>query len=148
MRGRIFYFWLMRIYGELMRRTYILKNRRAFTLAELLVTALVFLASFVGVLFLFTNAMSSTEYAGDLTTATSHGEHILEEMKTRATLTDITSEDWQDWALNDNLLTLPQETVQVSYVDTNADPLDIEVEIGWTRKSRNYEINLRTQMTK
>ncbi len=125
-----------------------LKSNQGFTLAEVLVTALVFLVGFVCALLLFINSMSSTEYAGDLTTATAHSEHIFEEMKTRATLANITATDWQGWAQSDGMITLPQETVTVTYVNQAANPLDITVTISWVRKSRSYNVSLRTQMTK
>ncbi len=128
--------------------TLILKKHGGFTLLEVLIATFVLVLGIVSTFLFFTNAMTSTQYAADVTTATSHAEYVFEEMKTRAALSDITNTNWTTWAQNENLNTLPQESIVVQIADAQGDPLDIQLAVNWTRKSRQNNVNLRTQMTK
>lgn len=126
----------------------ILKKHDGFTLLEVLTATFVLVLGIVSTFLFFTNAMTSTQYAADVTTATSHAEYVFEEMKTRAALSDIAATDWTTWAQNENLNTLPQESIVAQIADAQGDPLDIRLAVNWTRKSRQNSVNLRTQMTK
>ncbi|MDZ4243204.1 MAG: hypothetical protein U1D99_10295, partial [Candidatus Omnitrophota bacterium] len=96
----------------------------------------------------FSNSMLSSGYAWDMTVGTSHAEYLLEEMQTKETLADITRTDWPNWAQQQGLATLPQESFQVVYLNAVQDPLEIEVQVNWVRKGRNSNVVLKTKMTK
>ncbi len=125
-----------------------LKQNKSFTLVELLVAAYILLIGICGILALFVNTMTSTELAWDTTVATSHAQYILEEMQNKKTLADIQTVDWYQWAQEQKLNTLPQETFTVTYTDPTSDPLDIQVVDQWQRKSRTNNVTLRTKLTK
>lgn len=126
----------------------ILKTNKGFTLVEVLVAAFILVVGILGALLFFASAMTSTESAGDITAATSHGEYVLEEMKTRTSLANIVNTSWSAWATGENLCTLPAESVTVAITNSQANPLDIRLDVNWTRKARANTVTLRTQITK
>lgn len=123
-------------------------NKKAFTLVEIMVTVFILTVGIVGVLLYFTTGLRSTEVARDLTVATTHGEYVLEEMYVRPTLLNITGSDWDTWRTQAGLNTLPSETITVAYADPSADPLHVDVTVGWIRKSRASQVILTTELTK
>lgn len=124
-------------------------NTKGLTLVEVLVAAFILVVGILSVFLFFTNAMKATQYAQDLTLATSHAENVLEEMKIKSTLAEITGENWTTWAQSQGFNTLPSESTSVSYpAGDSADPLDIQVTVSWTRDGRSNNIVLRTHMTK
>ncbi|MBF0504424.1 MAG: prepilin-type N-terminal cleavage/methylation domain-containing protein [Candidatus Omnitrophica bacterium] len=125
-----------------------LKQIKGFTLVELLVTVYVLLIGICGILSLFVNSLLSTQSAWDITTATTHAQHILEEMQSINTLSGIQLTDWKQWSQKQNLNTLPNETLKVTYSDPPDDPLDIQVVDQWQREGRAHSITLRTKLTK
>ena len=125
-----------------------LRQNQGFTLVELLVAAYILLIGICGILSLLSNSMLATESAWDTTVATTHAQYILEEMQNKNTLGDIQVVDWNAWAQNQNLSTLPQETFKVTFADPAADPLEIKVTDQWERKGRLNTITLRTKLTK
>ena len=125
-----------------------MKNTKGLTLVELLISAYILLIGICGILLLYVNIMSLTESSWDRTVATSHIESILEEMQNKKTLNNIILTDWNEWAQNQNLKTLPQESFKVIYTDTSSDPLEIQVINQWQRKSGYNSINIRTKLTK
>lgn len=128
--------------------TTFMKENKGFTLVELLLAVFILSTSIVGILLLFSQSILSTEYAWDKTIAISHVEATLEEMQLKDTLTEITTTNWADWAIHQGFDTLPEESLDVSFFDTAADPLDIKVTVSWVRKQRKGEVTFRTQMTK
>lgn len=118
------------------------------SLAELLVTVFILSVGILSSLMFFVTAMTSTELARDTTTATTHGEYIMEEMKTRSTLSNITATNWSTWIQAEGASTLPAESVSVTYTNSTADPLEIFVAVSWTKKNRTSSVNLTTKMTK
>ncbi len=124
------------------------KNKQGLTLVEVLITVFVLSVGILSTLLFFTNSIISTEYARDLTVATSHSEYILEEMKTRPTLANITSTNWSTWFTGQSVDFLPSETVSVTYVNSASNPLDITAQVSWTKKSRTNSVSLRTKLTK
>ena len=124
-----------------------LKNN-GFTLPEILVTTFVLSIGMLSVLLFFSNAMTATQYARDLTVPTSHAEYIFEEMKERSTLANITGTNWVSWAQAAGLNTLPGESVAVAFANTQNNPLNITTTVDWVRKLRANNVSLTTQMTK
>jgi len=125
-----------------------LLREKGLTLVELLMAVFILSVGIGGVLLLFFNAMVSSEYAWDMTVATSHAESILEEMQRRKILPEVRNADWNKWAQLEGLTTLPEEAVSVEFAEGPGDPLDIRVEISWERKARSNTIELTTKMTK
>jgi Tfp pilus assembly protein PilV len=123
-----------------------LKENLSFTLVELLVAAYILLIGICGILALFANTMISSQSAWDMTVATSHAEHVLEEMQTKISLTEIQSIDWDEWAKK--LTTLSQEKIAITFEDPTSDPLDIKVTNTWQSKLRTNTVTLRTKLTK
>lgn len=87
------------------------------------------------------------DFARMETIALSHANAVLEEMRTRSytSLNSVTSQNWGTWAANNGYNTLDQETVNVVY-GASANPLEIDVTVGWQLKSRNQYVKLSTIM--
>ena len=124
------------------------KKIQGVTLPELLIAVFVLSIGILSALMFFTSAMIATETARDMTVATTHAEYTLEEMKDRSTLANITSTNWTSWASTASLATLPSETLTVTIANSSADPLDITVTVGWTKKGRTSNVALRTEIHK
>jgi len=124
------------------------KQKKAFTLVELLIAVFILAGAISGILMLFTTSMISSQQAWDTTVATFHGEHVLEEMQARDSLDSILTVDWRRWVEEQRLNTLPDEVIEVTFADPDNDPLDIQVQVDWVRKSRVHNITLNTRMTK
>ena len=124
------------------------KKNRGLTLPELLLAVFILSVGIVSTLLFFSNAMISTEYARDITVATSHAEYILEEMQTRDSLINITLTDWASWAQNEGLNSLPHETFNVSFTNMLISPIDIETTVSWIRRARTYNVTLTTKLAR
>ncbi len=122
--------------------------KKGFTLLELLVAAYILVIGISSTLLLNINAMTSSQFAWDLTVATSHAQHILEEMQVKEDLSAILSTDWNAWAGQQKLNILPGEKIVVLFGDPEADPLEIEVNVEWQRKVRKNLVSLKTRLTK
>ena len=125
-----------------------LSNNQGLTMAELIITIFVLAVALTSVLMFFTNARIAEQYARDATVATSHGEYLLEEMRARTTLANITGSNWTSWTGSKGLSTLPTENITVAYTNSAADPLEITVNVSWVRNARSYLYSLLTRMTK
>jgi prepilin-type N-terminal cleavage/methylation domain-containing protein len=123
-------------------------HNRGFTLVELLISVMILAGAISGVLLLFSASMASSEFAWDTTVATSHAEHILEEMQSRDSLAAILSADWKSWTAGQGMDTLPGETVGIHFADKASNPLDVQVTVNWLRKSRSNELTLKTKIAK
>ena len=121
---------------------------KGFTLVELLLAVFILSVGIGAMLMLFSHSLSMSEIAWQRTQATAHAEFILEEMQLRESLQDIVRTDWQKWAIEEKLLTLPKEAVVVEFTDPKNDPLDIEVIINWERNNRASHLALATKLTK
>ena len=124
------------------------KKNRGLTLPELLLAVFILSVGIVSTLLFFSNAMISTEYARDITVATSHAEYILEETQTRDSLINITLTDWASWAQNEGLNSLPHETFNVSFTNMLISPIDIETTVSWMRRARTYNVTLTTKLAR
>lgn len=123
-------------------------NKQGLTLVEVLITVFVLAIGILSSLLFFTNAMISTEYARDLTVATTHVEYVLEEIQTRSTLANINGTNWASWFTTQGLNTLPSETVAVTYANAASDPLEVTATITWTKKNKTSNVALTTKFTK
>ena len=125
-----------------------LKNQNGLTLVEVLIAVFLLSVGIVSTLMFFSNAMLSAEFAGDITVASTHAEFILEEMKSRKTLSNVTATDWAEWARNAGLPSLPGETVEVFFTNAESDPLEVMATVSWKKKLRNNKVVFITGLTK
>ena len=123
-------------------------SSKGFTFAEVIVTVFVLATAIVSALLFFTNALLLTQYSKDITEATSHGEYLFEEMRSRGALDNIVQTNWQNWYASVGLRTLPEEGIAVTFNDAAADPLEIYAVVSWRRRARVLEESFATRMTK
>ena len=118
------------------------------TLAEMLIAVFVLSIGIGSTLLFFTNALVSVDYAGDLTMASAHAEHILEEMRSRKTLKDITTTNWEEWSEENVLNALPEEAVEISFANVETNPLQVTAKVHWVKKSRKNDVTFMTSILK
>ena len=97
--------------------------------------------------------MNASQFARDVTVATSVGENILEKMKSMSTLAEITATGqnnayWLAWVNTQGIPALPSETVNVTYTNPSQNLLQINVIVSWIRKGRTQNVNFTTRLTK
>ena len=127
----------------------LLRNRnQGLTLVELLMAIFVLVVGIMSALLFFSQSMIVTDFAGDITVASAHAEYIMEEIKSRKTLMNVTGTNWESWAAEQGLNTLPQETFQVSFGNVLDNPLDVETTVSWMRSSRVNKVSLVTKIAK
>jgi len=83
------------------------RDEAGVTFVELLITVFVFTGAILGSLMFFVNAMIASQYAKDMTVATSHAEYVMEEMESRATLANITGTNWVNWYISEGIASFP-----------------------------------------
>ena len=125
-----------------------IKNNMGLTFVELMITVMLLSGAIAGTLLLLSTSMLSSQYAWDATVATSHAEHVFEEMQSRHTLAEIVHDDWSMWFDGQPLDFLPNEKISLLFVDENSDPLEIRLRIQWVRNQRDNNVELVTRMTK
>lgn len=118
------------------------------TLVEVLMAVFVLGVGILSTLLFFSQSMIVTDLAGDITVASSHAEYLMEEMKSRKSLLNITGTNWDDWAKAQGLKTLPEETYNVTFDNESDDPLDVEAVVSWKRNSRMNQVSLVTKIVK
>lgn len=124
------------------------KEKKGFTFIELLVAVFILALGIISTINFFITAQASTKYAQDLTVAATHAESVLESMRTKTALAQITATDWAAWAQGSGLNTLPSESYSVTYPSgTDANPLDAQVIVSWVRNSRTNSVSFATKMT-
>jgi len=117
------------------------------TLAEVLLAAFILTTAIAGAFLFFSQAMISSELSRDITVATSHAEYILEEMQEKDTLGEVVTKDWNQFAIDNGLKTLPQETINVQFANEFSNPVDAHVTVAWV-KGRANKVSLDTKITK
>lgn len=126
----------------------LIKTNKGFTLVELLIAVFVLSVTIGGVLVLYVTSMMSSQLAWDMTTATSHAEHVLEEAQTHHSMDDVLSHDWKNWAEVQGLNTLPNEAIDISFSNLTDHLVDMQVTVNWARKSREHDVTLKTKVAK
>lgn len=126
----------------------VINSQKGFTLVEVLMAVLILAGAIGGALLLCVTSMASSELAWDTTVATSHAEHILEEMQARDSVHEIVSKNWEGWVEEQGLTSLPDEKIDVAFNDLKNTPVGIGVTVHWKRKSREHQITLNTELAK
>ncbi len=126
-----------------------LLDKKGFTLAELLLAAAILAFVLAGFLALFINCIFLNESNRNLTTAVTHAEHILEEIKDTDfddISTDINNGNWE-WneaqVTANGLSALNTESIDTSVNGT--DLLDVVVMVHW--KDRGLRDRFTTLVT-
>ncbi len=128
------------------------KRRRSasgFTLIEVLVGMAVFVTALVVLLGIYTGIAALRESGRNTTQAVADARAVLEAMRDRSStgLSNVTAQDWTQWAEDNGLTSLDSEVITVDYVDTSADPLEITVQVDWVERVRERSMTISTLMT-
>jgi competence protein ComGC len=128
--------------------------RRAFTLSELLLAAVIAASVFSAMLLLFMNRLILNEANRNLTQGTSHAQYVMEEIKdymvdrqlTSSVITYIdTNWDLADPAAVSAQGLRPLESESIAVQATGTDLLDVEVSVNWQdKRGRAYTVSLET----
>jgi prepilin-type N-terminal cleavage/methylation domain-containing protein len=128
------------------------QTRQGFTLPELLLTVLILSYSLSVILTTYVNSIALNDASRNLTTAVSHAEFVLEDIRNAAfssTAANISSGNW-NWnsstITTKGLKALNSESITASSSGTN--PLDITVTVFWNdMHSRSRSQTLQTSIT-
>ena len=124
------------------------RNKVGLTLVELILAVFILSIGIVSTLVFISSAMVLSSGMWDKTQATAHAEFILEEMKTKKFLGSITLADWDGWALQQGIKTLPNESIWVTFPSGGKVPLDVLVTVYWAKNSRLQNASLRTKIAR
>ncbi len=125
------------------------RKPRGLTLMEVLMAMTVFATAILALFGIYGNLASMRETGRNLNQALADAQTVLERMRQNSSsgLGLVINTDWGTWAHQNNLTSLSAETITVSYVDTNADPLDATVRVAWTERRRARSAVLESFIT-
>ena len=61
---------------------------------------------------------------------------------------ELMGRNWDSWAKEEGISTLPGENIKVTFADEFINPINIQVAISWTKKLKTNTITLATKLTK
>lgn len=122
----------------------LLKNRKGFTLFEILVASVIVLAAILGIVGTLSNILVISELNRGKTLAALHGEYILETIKDAnfSNLEDNINNGDYDYTTLElssnpfNFTTLTNEIVNTQVV-TSGNPLRVSVSVSWEDRMNN-----------
>jgi prepilin-type N-terminal cleavage/methylation domain-containing protein len=125
-------------------------GEKGFTLIELMITVLIVLLAVVGNLSATTVMQITNEELFDRTVAIQDANRVLEQMRTSARIGtfpgNVTGAFPNGGLVAMNNLT--GEQIQINYVNTAADPLDVTVTVRWNSRGRRaLQAALRSLVT-
>jgi prepilin-type N-terminal cleavage/methylation domain-containing protein len=141
----------MRQPGPLMRL-----SDKGFTLPELLLAAIILALVLSGLLMLFINCIFLNESNRNLTTATTHAEYIMEQIRGAGFIGLEDRIGANEWDLNAveiqsppyNLTPLTNETITTTAVLPSGNPFGVSVKVNWRdRTHRDRETELQSLIT-
>jgi hypothetical protein len=127
-------------------------GKNGVTLTELIVATGILVFAVSGILLLFVNCAFLNESSRNLTSAVSHAQFVMEDIK-NTTFSQIVSDAgdgrW-DWGIDDiesaELMPLNNESIETTLA--GLDPLDISVTVHWQdRNQRDRAFILKTLIT-
>ena len=127
-------------------------KKSGFTLVELMFALFILIISAISILLIFFSSAFLLESSRGTTTAVNDAKTVMEEIRRTAStsLAEVTDPDanWPGWAVENGCNTLFNETIQVSFVDQDADPLDVTVTVSWQDRTRSRSLDLRQLVTR
>ena len=122
---------------------------KGFTLMEVLMAMMMFATAFIVLMGIYVGIAGMRESSRNTTQAMADARAVVEAMRDSSAsgLNNVTGQNWAQWALNNGLTSLQNEAVLVTYVNRNADPLEITVRIDWQERGRNRFTTVSTLMT-
>ncbi len=120
-----------------------------FTLVEIAISTLLIAIGLVALVAALTSGLLLVESSRNKAQATSDARAVFEEMRRVAVggLQTLTNTDWTDWASDQGLSTLSNETVTVTFNDPNENPIQATVNVSWIEKSRPKSTSFTALMT-
>lgn len=125
------------------------KKNSGFTLLEVMISSAILIVALLGLIAVYTGCFTLNEGARNLTIAINDAQCVMEEIRDRNIPSNITQEDWTDWALKNppdggGCNSLNNETIAVTWIPNEADPLEITVTVEWKEKGRDRNAQLIT----
>jgi len=126
---------------------------RGFTLVELLVSVGILVFVLMAVLGLFVEMLHLNNMSREMTLATSHAQHILEDIRSSSgvIINQIDNYEWDfdtdEKFAQKGLLRIKNEIIEVNYDDTQT-PMPLTVSVTWeAQNSREYSLTFVTMDT-
>lgn len=123
---------------------------KGFTLIEVMVTMLVFAISMISLISLYVGTTRLTESSRNLTQAMNDARTVSEAIRdtSSAGLAAVTAVDWADWGIANNLTSLANEAVAVTYPGGLAvDPLWVTIQVSWLERNHPKTATIDTMVT-
>lgn len=139
--------------GKLCTMNVMNRTQKAFTLVELLVVVAILAYSLSAILATFSNTVALNEMSRNLTTATTHAEYILENIRSTSVFsniaTNISSGTW-NWSAStvstNGLNALNNESITTTSSGSN--PLTVTVTVSWNDlQGRSRSKSLQTMIS-
>ncbi len=122
---------------------------RGSTLIEISMTMIILSVAVISVLGIYGDLAGLRETGRNMNQAVLDAQTVLEMMRENAEsgLDSVTATDWTAWASANDLISLSEEAVTVSYADATADPLNVTVQVAWTERRRSRSASLQSFIT-
>lgn len=114
------------------------KQRRGFTLVEVVITAAIFAVAAVALMAGFLSGLMLVESGRSMATAAADARTVLEEIRRQSGsgLAAVTQTNWTNWSSSAGLNRLQNESVSVRFRNPAADPLETTVTVNWMERNR------------
>ncbi len=125
-------------------------HRAAFSLAELMVSVMVFTIGVVALMGVYLSVAQISESSRNLARAMADARVVLEGIRETSTagLPAVTVTNWTTWASNGGLTSLNNESMTVTYANPAADPLAVTVQVNWQERGRARSASVATLVTR
>lgn len=126
-----------------------MRNIKGFTLAEVLISALIVGFALGSSLLVFSKCSHAVDAGNNTSLALDHASAVIEEIRVYNDPAAVVAEDWTTWAQNNVYDSLEAEAIAVTYPSgTGATPLEILVTVGWEDAiGRQRNVQLVTLLT-
>jgi Tfp pilus assembly protein PilV len=126
-----------------------MKNIKGFTLAEVLISALILGFALGSSLLVYSKCSHVVDSGSNTSLALDHASAVIEEIRVYNDPSAVVAEDWTTWAQNNVYDSLEGEAITVTYPSgTSATPLEIFVTVQWEDASgRQRDVQLITLLT-